>query len=136
MSGPRGGTLLQDIKDILAGFNVVEDVISLISFNCNTKAAAAFDPVKGLTDGIKPTLMKKTMKALGTNLNVTSLRLGTDFPLQMGMQLTLEPLSNDPKKQFFINVVFQTKDMKALDTFVRGFGENTIQDIIGALTNE
>lgn len=136
MSGPRGGMLMQDIKDILAGFNVVEDVISLVSFNCITKAVATFDPTKGLTAGVKPALLKKTTKALGANLKVTSLRLGTDFPLQTGMQLTLEPLSSDPTKQFFINVVYQTKDMKELDTFIRGFGENTIQDIVGALVNE
>lgn len=130
-----GGVLLQDIMDILARLNIVEDVVSLITFNCITRAPATIDPMKGLTAGVKPELLEKITKALGSNLNVTSLRLGTVFPLQKGIQLVLEPLGSDPTKEFFVNVLFQTSDMKEFDKFIKEFGENVINDIIEAMVN-
>jgi len=132
---PSGGVLLQDIMDILKGLNIVEDVVSLITFNCNTRAPATIDPMKGLTTGVKPELLEKITKALGYDLNVTSLRLGTVFPLREGIQLTVEPLGSDPTKEFYVNVIFQTRDMKEFDKFIKKFGEDIIENIIGAMVN-
>jgi len=124
----------QDITAILMGLNVVEDVVSLITFNCITRAEARIDPIKGLTAGIKPALLEKIKEAFasspfGSSLNVISLRLGTAFPLQKGIQLILEPLSSDPTK-FFVHLIFQTDDMKEFNEFIRGFGEDIIRSLI------
>jgi hypothetical protein len=132
---PSGGVLIQDIRDILKGLNIVEDVISLIAFNCTTRETVKIDPAKGLTAGIKPKLLQKIAGALGTDLNVTSLRLGTSLPLLKGTQIILEPLISDPTKQFYINVIFQTNDMKEFDTFIKGFGEELILSITEAIMN-
>ena len=133
-SAPRSGdSPIQDITDILKGLNIVEDVISLIGFNCTTRATSTIDPTKGLTSGIKPELLEKIKKALESDVNVTSLRLGTAHPLQKGIQLTLEPLATDPTKQFFVNVIFQTSDMKEFDGFIRRFGEDVVRTIIEAM---
>lgn len=91
--------------------------------------------MKGLTTGVKPELLEKITKALGYDLNVTSLRLGTVFPLREGIQLTVEPLGSDPTKEFYVNVIFQTRDMKEFDKFIKKFGEDIIENIIGAMVN-
>jgi len=127
----------QDIRTILIGLNVVDDVVSQITFNCTTRADATVEPIKGLTAGIKPELLEEIKKAFassqfGPSLNVTSLRLGTAFPLRKGIQLILEPWGNDPTK-FWINLIFQTKDMSEFNEFIRGFGESTIQSLLGVV---
>lgn len=130
----------EDISSILLGLNIREDVVSTITFTCTTRADAIIDPMKGLTNGIKPELLKKINEAFSTKLNVTSLRLGTTSPsnLKEGKgftQLILEPLGNDPTKQFFVNVTFQTSDMKKFDDFINGFGEDVILSMIEAITS-
>jgi len=135
-SALSGGTSPnQNIMDILMGLNIVEDVVSQVAFNCTTRVAVELDPTKILTSGIRPALLEKITKALGSSLNVTSLRLGTAHPLQKGMQLTLEPLVSNPTKELFVNVVFQTSDMAEFNEFIRGFGEDAIRSTIEAITS-
>lgn len=135
MVTPSGGILIEDINDILERLNIVEDVVSLISFNCSTREKADIEPAKSLTAGIKPEVLQRITKALGPGLNVTSLRLGTEIPLKEGMQLILEPLATDPTRHFFVNVIYQTNDMKKFGKFVKEFGEKVIEDIVEAMVN-
>lgn len=130
-----GSSPNQDIVDILMGLNVVEDVISQATLTCTTRAQSKTDPTKCLTDDIKPELLDKVKKTLGSDLNVTLLRLGTAFPLQKGVELILQPLPSDPTKEFSVNVIYQTSDMREFEDFISEFGEDKIQSIIEAIVN-
>lgn len=128
-----GSSPNQDIVDILMGLNVVEDVISQATLTCTTRAQSKINPTKCLTDNIKPELLDKVKKTLGSNMNVTLLRLGTAFPLQKGVELVLQPLPSDPTKEFSVTVIYQTSDMREFEDFISEFVEDKIQSIIEAI---
>jgi len=140
-SALNGGTSPNDdIRSILMGSNIEEDVVSTITFSCTTRQNAIIDPMKGLTDAIKPKLLEQINKALRSKLNLISLQLGTTIPVNLmegkdSIQLVLEPLGTDPTKKFFVSLTFQTRNMRKFDEFINGFGEDVIRSVIEAITS-
>ena len=120
------------IKDILAKLNIGPDAVASMAFTCSTAVTTAVEPTKVLTLAIKNDLLAGISKALGTGaLNVGSIVLGTEFPLAAkGVVLRLEPFAQNPKKQYFMSVIFQTDEMSEFDAFIRGFGQKVVEEII------
>ena len=120
-----------ELKKIMLLLNIVSDAIRHISFVCNTRPKARTEPQKNLTSLVKPDLLKGIKKSLGTELAVSSIRLGSSFPLEReGLQVTLEPLGTSPKDQYFLNIAFRTSDMGEFDRFIGSFGESMIREIV------
>lgn len=122
-----------EIKQILISLNVVQEVIFSIIFNCTTTVYTDVEPVKSLTGLLNPDLLNNISNTLNTKLTVASIKLSTSYPLEggEGIQLILEPLATNPKKQYFVTIVHITNDMDKFDSFIRKFGDKLVQEIIG-----
>ena len=124
--------IYKEITKILLSLNIYPDIISRASLNCNTRSVAKTEPKKNLTSLIEKDFLKGISANLGRKLEVSSIRLSTAFPLgiEEGLQVLLEPLGTSPKDEYYLNIIYQTPDIKKFDTFIKKFGDDTIQEII------
>ncbi|MDV3244469.1 MAG: hypothetical protein LYZ66_04750 [Nitrososphaerales archaeon] len=132
MEVSEGTPIIDTIKDILAKLNIEPDSVGSMVFNCITAVTTAVEPIKVLTLAIKSDLLSGISKALGMEpLSVGSIVLGTAFPLTgNGLEVRLEPLVNNPQKQYYVSVVLRTDDMGEFDMFIRRFEKKVVEEII------
>lgn len=132
MEVSEGTPIIDTIKDILAKLNIEPDSVGSMVFSCITAVTTPVEPVRVLTLALKSDLLTGISKALGTeSLSVGSIVLGTAFPLTgNGLEVRLEPLAMNPKKQYYVTVALRTGDMGEFDTFIRRFGKEVLEEII------
>lgn len=129
----RLGKKYEDIDKILLDLNIFPDIILHATFNCITRSEAKTEPQSNLSSLMKSNFLKEISKTLGGELKVSSVRLSTTFPLagEEALQIVMEPLGTSPRKEYFLNIMYQTRSMKNFESFIRRFGDDMIQEIIG-----
>lgn len=123
--------VLQDLKPILVSLNITEDVMAKITFNCKTSVWSSNEPLKTLTALVNSNFLKGINGIVGHELKVATFRLITEpQPDGDNIQIVLEPLASNLKKQYFFNMAYQTMDMRRFNEFISGFGQNMILSVI------
>jgi len=123
-----------EIKPMLIKLNFVEEAINMIGLECNVQISTQTLPQDILSSLVKKELIDKLNEILGdSKLNTTSLRLSTSFPfVNDGIQVIIEPLGNDPKGSYFVNLVYRTPEMNKFNEFVKLFGTNMLEKLAEA----
>lgn len=123
-----------EIKPMLIKLNFVEEAINMIGLECNIQISTKTPPQEILSSLIKKEFIDKVNEILGdSKLNTTSLRLSTSFPFgNDGIQVIIEPLGNDPKGSYFVNLVYRTPEMNKFNEFVKIFGTRMLEKLAGA----
>lgn len=120
----------KDIKDISVSLSIFDEIIQNAGFNCLSRTKAKNKPQSTLTELTNSNFLNSLEKCFGQKLDVVSLKLATIFPLGMeGLQVIIEPLATSPNDEYFLNIIYQTNDIKQFDNFIQRFGEKMIQEI-------
>lgn len=126
--------LLEDLKPILINLNMTEYVIANITFTCKTAILSSRnDPQKNLTGLINSKFLDGINSMVDQSLKVGSIRLLTEsqYGQDQSLELLLEPLDADPKKEYSFVMVYKTSDMKKFNDFVNNkFGQKMISSIV------
>jgi hypothetical protein len=123
------------INDMLGRLNIVPDIVALIAFSCvTTVVTKTRTPIEVLTSNFKQQNLDAISKAVGRKLGVQTIRLGDAFPIERkGLQIILEPLTANPTKQYYVNILLHTDDQVEYSEFIRDFGEKQIDAIVAAV---
>jgi hypothetical protein len=122
----------KEVKEMLIAMNIYPNIVSLASFTCTTRTKAKSKPLERLTSLVNKTFVAKISKNLEATMKVSSIRLGTSFPMkqEVGYEISIEPLMTNAEEEYFISIVYTTHKMDDFDKLISQFGSDLIQRII------
>jgi hypothetical protein len=126
-------SLLEDLKPILVKLNMTEDVIAVITLTCRTSILSSRnEPQRNLTSLLNSKFLDGVNSTMNQNLQVGSIRFMTEKQegQDQSLELLLEPLDADPKKEYSFVMVYKASEMKKFNDFVDKFGQDMITSII------
>ncbi|MHB1439942.1 MAG: hypothetical protein ACYCSO_07045 [Cuniculiplasma sp.] len=128
----------ETVKELLSELKLVDSAVAGIDIRILVYVPALQDSLKSLSSILKSGMLSKlNKKFLKKNLSVTSLRLGSAFPMgQEGLEIIIEPSASNPNAEFFINLHMNTSSLETFMEFINIYEKDLIINMIGTLLGD
>ena len=125
----------ETVKELLSELKLADSAVAGIDIRILVYVPALQDSLKSLSSILKNGILSNVSKKFSKrSLTVTSLRLGTAFPMvQEGLEIIIEPSATNPNAEFFINLHMNTSSLETFEEFINIYEKDLIINMIGIL---
>ena len=127
----------ETVKELLNDMKLVDGAIAGIDIRILVYVPTGLDSKDSLSAILKKGLLTKVSREFDKPLKVTSIRLGSAFPMvQDGLEVIIEPSVTNPGTEFFINLHMNTSSMEIFEKFVEAYEKDLIANMINILAGD